>query len=289
MANFWQEIAAHITSATGHDFAIETQRSVSGGCINEGYRVEGSGQTYFVKLNRPNQSEMFAAEALGLQQMAATNSILVPNPICWGETQSNSYIVMDWLELGSGSAGAWQEMGRQLAYMHKAGGSEQFGWDRNNTIGSTPQINTWCDRWADFWAETRIGYQIRLANRNGGGFPDATKVAACIREILTDVNPKPALVHGDLWSGNAAIASDGSPVIFDPAAYYGDREVDIAMTELFGGFPPSFYRGYEEVWPLDAGYGDRKDLYNLYHILNHFNLFGGGYGSQAKRILQRFM
>lgn len=289
MANFWQEIAAHIASVTGRKFAIATQRSVGGGCINEGHRIEGAGQIYFVKLNRPNQSEMFAAEALGLQQMGATQSILVPQPLCWGETQSNSYIVMDWLELGSGGSGSWQEMGRQLAQMHKAGGSEQFGWERNNTIGSTPQINTWCDSWAEFWAETRIGYQIRLANRHGGGFPEAKKVAACIRKVLADIKPKPALVHGDLWSGNAAIASDGSPVIFDPAAYYGDREVDIAMTELFGGFPPSFYRGYEEVWPLEQGYGDRKDLYNLYHILNHFNLFGGGYGSQAKRMLQRFM
>ena len=110
-----------------------------------------------------------------------------------------------------------------------------------------------------------------------------------IKEILAEVQPQPALVHGDLWSGNAAIASDGSPVIFDPAAYYGDREVDIAMTELFGGFPPIFYQGYNEEWPLDEGYGDRKDLYNLYHILNHFNLFGGGYGSQANRIMQRFL
>ncbi|OKH17083.1 fructosamine kinase family protein [[Limnothrix rosea] IAM M-220] len=289
MSGFWQDIASHITAVTGHKFELETQGSVGGGCINEGYKITGLGQQYFVKLNRPNQSEMFAAEALGLQQMKATDSILVPQPICWGETQSNSYIVLEWLELGSGGASAWQEMGRKLAAMHRAGGSEQFGWDRNNTIGSTPQINTWCDDWAEFWAETRIGYQLRLANRRGGGFPDAKLVMARIRDILQDVMPQPALVHGDLWSGNAAIAADGTPVIFDPAAYYGDREVDIAMTELFGGFPPSFYQGYNEVWPLDAGYGDRKDLYNLYHVLNHFNLFGGGYGSQAKRIIQRLM
>ncbi|AFY39632.1 Fructosamine/Ketosamine-3-kinase [[Leptolyngbya] sp. PCC 7376] len=289
MSTFWREISDHITAITGHEFELEKQRSVGGGCINEGYQIEGSSQRYFVKLNRPNHSEMFAAEALGLQQMFATKSILVPQPICWGETQSNSYIVMEWLELGSGGAGAWQEMGRQLAAMHKAGGSEQFGWDRNNTIGSTPQINTWCDDWAEFWAETRIGYQLRLANRNGGGFPDMKQVAARIKEILSDVQPQPSLVHGDLWSGNAAIAADGTPVIFDPAAYYGDREVDIAMTELFGGFPPSFYKGYNEVWPLDSGYGDRRDLYNLYHVLNHFNLFGGGYGSQAQRIIQRLI
>ncbi len=289
MSSLWQEIANHIATVRGREFIIENQRSVSGGCINDGYCISGSGQKYFVKLNRPNQSEMFAAEALGLQQMAATKSILVPEPICWGETQSNSYIVLNWLELGSGGAGSWQEMGRQLAAMHKASGSERFGWDRDNTIGSTPQINTWCDNWAEFWAETRIGYQLRLANRKGGGFPDAKKVASRIKQILQDVQPQPSLVHGDLWSGNAAIASDGSPVIFDPAAYYGDREVDIAMTELFGGFPPSFYKGYNEALPLDSGYGDRKDLYNLYHVLNHFNLFGGGYGSQAKRILQRFL
>lgn len=289
MNSSWQMIAQHIAATTGEPFEVGRPNSVSGGCINDGYQISGNGKTYFVKLNRPNQTEMFAAEALGLTQMGATNTIYVPQPICWGETQSNSYIVLEWLELGAGNGEAWREMGRQLAKLHRVGTAEQFGWDRNNTIGATPQINTWCDDWADFWAVTRIGYQLRLAKRNGGNFPDLNLVVESVRDILKGLDPQPSLVHGDLWSGNAAIATDGTPIIFDPAAYYGDREVDIAMTELFGGFSPSFYQGYNEEWPLDSGYGDRRDIYNLYHVLNHFNLFGGGYGSQANRIIQGFL
>jgi len=128
-----------------------------------------------------------------------------------------------------------------------------------------------------------------LAKGRGGNFPDTTKVVEAVRQSLGDTSPQPALVHGDLWSGNAAVTLDREPVIFDPATYYGDREVDLAMTELFGGFPAAFYRGYNEVWPLDPGYKKRKDLYNLYHLLNHFNLFGGGYGSQANYTIQQIL
>lgn len=282
-------IAAHIAATTGQRFTIEQQRSVGGGCINQGYQFIGNGQQYFVKLNRPNQTAMFAAEALGLEQMGATQTIRVPKPICWGETGSHSYLVLEWLELGGGSSEAWRTMGRNLAALHRQGTAAQFGWDRQNTIGSTPQINDWNDNWADFWAETRIGYQLRLAQRNGGHFPDTNTVINCIRDILRDHQPQPSLVHGDLWSGNAAVTATGEPIIFDPAAYYGDREVDIAMTELFGGFPGAFYQGYNEAWRLEEGYGDRRDLYNLYHVLNHFNLFGGGYSNQANRIIQKYL
>jgi fructosamine-3-kinase len=163
-----------------------------------------------------------------------------------------------------------------------------FGWDFNNTIGSTPQINNWTSNWAEFFAEYRLGYQFQLARRNGGYFPGQEGLLAAIPQLL-DHQPEASLVHGDLWSGNGAITKSGEPVIFDPATYVGDREVDIAMTELFGGFPAAFYRGYNEVWPLDDGYKRRKPLYNLYHILNHFNLFGGGYGSQANRMIEQIL
>ncbi|BAW95378.1 fructoseamine 3-kinase family, phosophotransferase [[Synechococcus] sp. NIES-970] len=289
MRNSFEAIAAQIATTTGHPFAIEQQRSVGGGCINQGYCLQGDGQQYFVKLNQPNQTAMFAAEALALQQMGATATIRVPTPICWGETQNHSYIALEWIDLGGGSNDAWRKMGQQLAQLHRLGTADQFGWDRQNTIGSTPQINDWQDHWATFWAETRIGYQLRLAQRKGGDFPETQQVINRVRHLLRDHQPQPSLVHGDLWSGNAAVTAAGEPIIFDPAAYYGDREVDIAMTELFGGFPGSFYQGYNEVWPLDSRYGDRRDLYNLYHVLNHFNLFGGGYGSQTKRIIQQLL
>ncbi len=285
----WTQIAEQISRVTGEKFQIDDRRSVSGGCINQGYALTGNNCTYFVKINQASQEQMFEAEALGLKQMLATQTIRVPKPICWGVADRSSYIVLEWLEFNRGSSQSWEEMGGQLAFMHKAGGSSQFGWERNNTIGSTPQINTWTSDWAEFFAEYRIGYQLKLAKRRGGNFPDWSRVVAAVREHLTDIQPQPSLVHGDLWSGNAAVTASGEPVILDPATYYGDREVDIAMTELFGGFPAAFYRGYNQVWPLDEGYQQRKTLYNLYHILNHFNLFGGGYGSQASRMIEQIL
>ena len=284
-SNMWQEIAKEITKTTGKEFEITNTRSVGGGCINQGYKISSDNCDYFVKLNQASQVEMFAAEALGLKQMYATQTITVPKPICYGTAGNSCYIVLEWLDLGGSNSQAWTDMGSQLAQMHKTGTADRFGWERNNTIGSTPQINDWMDNWADFFAEQRIGYQLKLAKRKGGSFPDTTKVVEAVREKLADRKPEASIVHGDLWSGNAAVTKAGLPVILDPATYYGDREVDIAMTELFGSFPAPFYRSYNRVWQLDQGYQKRKTIYNLYHILNHFNLFGGGYGSQASRMI----
>jgi fructosamine-3-kinase len=285
----WTEIAQAISQETGQQFAIAKTKSVSGGCINQGYQVSSKDRTYFLKLNNASQVDMFAAEALGLKQMYATKTITVPQPICWGTAANSSYLVLQWLDLGGGSNQSWTEMGRQLAAMHQVGTSKDFGWSLNNTIGSTPQINTWMDNWADFFAQQRIGYQLKLAKRRGGNFPEQNRVVDAVREKLAEWQPQASLVHGDLWSGNAAISSDGAPIILDPATYYGDRETDLAMTELFGGFPTAFYHGYNEAWELDSGYRQRKSIYNLYHVLNHFNLFGGGYANQAQTIIQRLI
>lgn len=285
----WQEIAREITKATGQQFEMTSTRSVSGGCINQGYKISSDNLNYFVKLNEASQVEMFAAEALGLKQMYATQTITIPQPICYGTVGNSCYIVLEWLDLSGSGSQAWTEMGKQLAQMHQQGTKDKFGWERNNTIGSTPQINTWMDNWADFFAEQRIGYQVKLAKHRGGSFPNTNKVVEAVRVKLASRKPKVSIVHGDLWSGNAAVTKTGKPTIFDPATYYGDREVDIAMTELFGGFPAPFYQGYNQVWSLDQGYQKRKNIYNLYHILNHFNLFGGGYGSQAKRMIEQII
>ncbi|EPF22290.1 MAG: fructosamine kinase family protein [Microcystis aeruginosa Ma_MB_F_20061100_S19] len=285
----WTQIARHIAQTTEKPFEIEKSHPVSGGCINQGYAVSGNGLIYFVKINQANQEAMFAAEALGLKQIHATKTIRVPEPICWGIADKSSYLVLEWLEFGGGDSQSWEKMGQNLAHLHQVSLSDRFGWHCNNTIGSTPQINTISNNWADFFAHQRIGYQLRLAKERGGNFPDEDQVIPAISEILSQHQPHPSLVHGDLWSGNAAITVDGEPVILDPATYWGDREVDLAMTELFGGFPAAFYRGYNDVFPLDAGYQKRKTLYNLYHILNHFNLFGGGYASQANRMLQEIL
>ena len=281
----WNQIAQQISRETGQLFQGHDRQSVSGGCINQGYRFTDSEQSYFVKLNQAQAVAMFEAEALALQQMQATNTILVPQPICVGTADQSAYLVLEWLDLGSGSPPAWAAMGQQLAQLHRLTGINGFGWERPNTIGSTPQINAWTANWATFFTQHRIGYQLDLAHQRNGHFPKSAQLLAAIPALLADHNPVPALVHGDLWSGNAAITSTGQPVIFDPAAYWGDREVDLAMTELFGGFPPAFYQGYDQVYPRDRGYTQRKPLYNLYHILNHFNLFGGSYEAQANRMM----
>jgi fructosamine-3-kinase len=287
--SMWDQIARHIARVTDRSFEIEKIRSVSGGCINQGYSAIGHGSIYFVKINEASRGAMFEAEAAGLQQMYATHTIRVPQPICWGTVERSSYLVLEWLEFGRDNSQAWETMGRHLARLHQVEVGDCFGWERDNTIGSTPQINKLSENWADFFTEYRIGYQLRLAKQRGGNLPDEDQLLPAVREMLRSHQPRPSLVHGDLWSGNAAITTEGEPVILDPATYWGDREVDIAMTELFGGFPAAFYRGYHEVFALDPGYQARKTLYNLYHILNHFNLFGGGYASQANRMIQQIL
>lgn len=282
------EIAYQIGQTTGHQCKIVDRQSVSGGCINQAYQITTDRQDrYFVKLNYPALVDMFAAEARGLLEIAATATITVPQPICWGVVTDCSYLVLNYLDLTCPSSPEnWTQMGQNLAAMHRyrITDTPKFGWHLDNTIGSTPQVNTWETDWMTFFKNHRIDYQLQLARRQGGNFIGADLLLTIIPQILANHHPQPSLVHGDLWGGNASFTT-GNPVIFDPATYWGDREVDLALTELFGGFPPAFYQGYESVYPLDAGYARRKDLYNLYHILNHYNLFGGSYQNQANRTI----
>ncbi|NET37005.1 MAG: fructosamine kinase family protein [Cyanothece sp. SIO1E1] len=285
----WTSIAQHISQVTGRGFQIQDRRSIGGGSINQAYSITDSHCTYFLKLNHASRVAMFEAEALGLKQMADSDTILVPRPICWGTDANSAYIVMEWLDLGYGNSYAWQKMGQQLAAMHRVSHQQGFGWEQNNTIGETPQKNPWTADWVEFFTEHRIRYQFQLAERRGGHFPHQDRLLTAIPALLAGHNPRSSLVHGDLWSGNAAVTKTGEPVLLDPATYFGDREVDIAMSELFGGFPADFYQGYNQAYPLDSGYQKRKILYNLYHILNHFNLFGGSYGSQANRMIEQLI
>jgi len=245
---------------------------VTGGCIHRCYRApEG-----FLKVNHAGLADAFAAEADGLAALRAAGCT-APEPIEHGVSDGEAYLLMQWLDLRS--RGDYAALGRMLARMHR-NTARQFGWARDNYIGATPQYNRPSGDWKAFWREQRIAPQLELARRNGFS---VEAESAC--DLLDGHEPQPSLVHGDLWSGNVGFVSDGSPVLFDPAVYYGDREVDLAMTELFGGFPGEFYSAYEEEWPLDAGYQRRKLLYNLYHLLNHLNLFGGGYLSQVRSTL----
>jgi len=287
----WHDIERSIRLASGAPFAIESRAGIAGGCINECYVVRGEGRAYFVKVNAPDKAEMFSAEAAGLNEIAGTRTVRVPQPVCNGACPAASWLVLEHLELGPGDGRSMGELGRNLARMHRVT-AQLFGWERDNTIGATPQPNTRSGDWIAFWREQRLGFQLKLAAANGHGgrlTASGERLLEKLPAFFAGRAPPPSLLHGDLWSGNAGRAADGDPVIYDPAVYYGDREADLAMTELFGGFPPSFYEAYRAEYPLDAGYQTRKHLYNLYHVLNHLNLFGGGYRAQAERMIERLL
>jgi protein-ribulosamine 3-kinase len=286
----WQIIAEHIAQVTGEPFDPVEPRDIGGGCINKAVRLMDGERLYFVKLNQASLLEMFEAESDGLREMARTGTIRVPRPLCSGLTEEQSYLVMEYVDMGHAGRESHAQAGRELAGMHRAGW-KQFGWYRDNTIGSTPQANTPSNNWIDFWREQRLGFQLRLAARSGYGGSLQRGGDRLLEGFhhLIDHNPAPSLLHGDLWGGNLAYDRQGRPVIFDPAVYYGDREADLAMTELFGGFGNAFYDAYREAWPLAPGYATRKTLYNLYHVLNHLNLFGGGYLGQASSMIDRLL
>jgi fructosamine-3-kinase len=285
----WTAIAQHIADKTGTAFTVAERQAVGGGCINQAYQIGNGRQSFFIKLNQASQVAMFEAEAQGLKDMYDSQTIRVPKPVCWGTVDNAAYLAMEWLELGGGGSDAWGRMGTALAAMHRVTSTQGFGWHQPNTIGATPQPNPWTGTWLEFYREHRLRHQFRLAGRRGGRFPRQHELLMALPDLLAGHNPASSLVHGDLWSGNAAVTAEGDPVILDPATYYGDREVDIAMTELFGRFPAAFYEAYNAAYPLEAGYTTRKTLYNLYHILNHFNLFGGSYEAQANRMIDQLL
>ncbi|ALP54180.1 hypothetical protein Tel_14110 [Candidatus Tenderia electrophaga] len=289
--SLWTDIADDISAATGEPFHCREQQAGGGGCINTTSTVRDGERSYFVKLNRAELADMFEAEAAGLNEIAASESIRVPAVICSGVSGEQSYLVLEQLSLGQGNTTSHEQLGHDLAEMHR-GYAEHYGWHRDNTIGSTPQRNTPSKDWVNFWREQRLRFQLRLAAGNGHG----GRLQQLGDQLLPNMEaffaghiPSAALLHGDLWSGNYAFLADGTPVIFDPAVYYGDRETDLAMTELFGGFNARFYQAYEEAYPLESGYELRKKLYNLYHVLNHLNLFGGGYLSQAEALMGQLL
>ncbi|AGA91135.1 fructosamine-3-kinase [Thioflavicoccus mobilis 8321] len=287
----WQDIATHIAAVTGEPFAPRPPRHVGGGCINTALRLGDGQREYFIKLNDAAGLAMFEAEATGLAALAATETLRVPSPLCTGTSSGQAFLAMEYIPLGGRPRGdGAATAGRLLAAMHRASTAE-FGWERDNTIGSSPQPNTPERDWVVFWRERRLGHQLQLAAANGyrGRLQERGVLLLERFGALIDHTPVPSLLHGDLWGGNMGFGPEGEPVIFDPAVYYGDREADLAMTELFGGFGGDFYAAYREAWPLAPGYAVRKTLYNLYHILNHLNLFGGGYRAQAEGMIDRLL
>ena len=287
-----RKIADHIAGTLGLYLDIGSARSVSGGSINTSYCVrDTAGLTYFLKLNTAASLAMFEAEMEGLRVLSGSNSLKVPRPVACGVADDMAFLMLEWLELSGHNHGALELLGDGLARLHRVT-QEQYGWHRDNTIGSTPQLNHLDDDWVCFYGKYRLKYQLELAAANGYGGKLQHKGERLLKEfprLFETYRPCPSLLHGDLWGGNWGITVDGQPVIYDPAVYFGDREVDIAMTKLFGGFGPEFYRAYQAAWPLDDGFYVRQHLYNLYHVLNHLNLFGGSYLAQAEGIADKLI
>ena len=247
-----------------------------GGCIHDCYEVTVKGERRFLKSNDARFEDAFAAEADGLSALRRAG-IRAPEPLAHGIAGEHAYLLLEFLPLTRN--GDFAALGAMLAGAHRRHGA-RFGWQRENYIGTTPQANGWCEDWGEFWRERRLRPQLELARKNGFDLKTES-----LDFVLKGHRPQPSLLHGDLWRGNAAFLAGGEPVLFDPAVYYGDREADLAMTELFGGFGREFYAAYNEAFPLPGGYEIRKHLYNLYHLLNHLNLFGSAYLAQVNSTL----
>lgn len=285
----FEHIAKAISQATGQSFHHLKTVPIGGGCINSAYKLEGQNHRFFVKLNQAKYLTMFEAEASGLQEIAESQTVNAPNPICHGIAENQAYLVLEYLNLRPAHHASQIKLGQQLAAMHQIR-KPYYGWHRDNTIGSTPQINSPGDDWPSFWAKQRLGFQLALAAKHDRLLQSkGEKLLENLPCFFQNHHPMPSLLHGDLWSGNFSSDDSGRAVIYDPACYYGDREADIAMTELFGGFGKDFYAAYADSLPLDPGYRVRKNLYNLYHILNHLNLFGRSYLSQATNMIDALL
>jgi fructosamine-3-kinase len=260
-----------------------------------GYSLRADSARYFVKSASGRYGSTLEAEADGLVALGSTKAIRVPTVVARLASSDTSILVLEWLDIGAARDDA--AFGRALAALHRSTplrgpGGERYGWTRDNWIGGTPQHNQWTDDWCVFFREQRLAPQLALAGRQGAGgriARDGDHLLVKLPTLLRNHGPEPSLLHGDLWAGNAAALAGGEPVVFDPAVYAGDREADIAMTELFGGFGPDFYAAYNDAWPLERDYEIRREVYNLYHVLNHLNLFGGGYRQQAEGIVARLL
>jgi fructosamine-3-kinase len=290
-----ERIQVAIGDALGESFEVTGTEAVGGGCIHTALKVSGETsegkKSFFAKVNEAEKGPMFAAERDGLSAIGKAGAIRVPRVVAQGADEEHAWLVLEWLDLAPLAGRSAGVLGEGLAAQHRLP-QEKFGWARDNFIGATPQLNGWAADWFSFYRDRRIHAQLRFAahKRLPSRMIDrGERLLADIEVFFGNYAPAKSLLHGDLWGGNAAAMADGTAAVFDPAVYVGDREADLAMTELFGGFPKEFKAAYVTAWALDVGYGTRRDLYNLYHILNHANLFGGGYVRQAEQTIEKLL
>jgi fructosamine-3-kinase len=283
----WQNLFTALREQDIRVSAGDLPRPVGGGSNSSAWRVRIGDHSVFLKTGPASSLDVFLAEADGLRELGKSGAISVPTVLACVCSGKDSALALEWIDFEPATKNSERMLGRNLARLHR-NYAKQFGWRRDNTIGRTPQHNPWNDDWVAFFKENRLAFQLQLAARNGfhGKLQTmGTRLLDNIGHFFSGYWPDASLLHGDLWGGNWA-ACAGEPVIFDPAVYYGDRETDIAMTRLFGGFGAAFYEAYEEAWPLADGHSERERLYQLYHVLNHLNLFGAAYLGRAECILR---
>jgi protein-ribulosamine 3-kinase len=284
-------LARELTALCGLRCAAAPALRLGGAGACERYHWPCEGGALFVKVGPAAQRAAFEAEGAGLAALAAARALRVPLVLASGATADTAFLALEWIEAAPADSACERRLGEGLAALH-AVTAARFGWERDNTIGATAQRNGWMDTWPEFFRERRLRPQLALALHNGfGGLlgEPGERLLESVPRLLAAHTPRPSLLHGDLWGGNWLADAAGEPVIFDPAVYYGDRETDLAMTRLFGGFGAAFYRAYEAAAALPAGARTRAELYNLYHVLNHANLFAGGYPRQARGMIDRLL
>lgn len=284
----WQSIQDSISVELNEQFTILDKIPMTGGDIHTSFKISTGTKNYFIKINDKTKLPLFQTESYALALLANESEFIVPEVICLGATQEKAFLLLEYIEFVSASDDDWYTLGEQLAVMHQDSQHGKFGWQEDNYIGLTPQPNNWSSNWRTFFAEQRIGWQLQLLSEKSVVIGNIDHITQICHDILTHHYVKPSLIHGDLWQGNIGFCDQG-PVLYDPACYYGDRETDIAMTELFGQFPSVFYQGYQETFPLPEHYEQRKLVYNFYHVLNHANLFGDVYITQAKAMVNRLL
>ena len=285
----WQPVTELIASHSGHRLQVESVTPVSGGCLNSSFKLTMTNRkSYFVKRNAITLFAMFEAELLGLQSLADTQQVRVPSPIGTCRSHEHSFLVMNWISIGESNRSTHETLGRELALMHRFESVTDFGYDLDNFIGSTPQLNRWNSSWKDFFLLQRLEPQLRIAKSNGYGthFRNSDKLLINVEGLLND-SPKPSLIHGDLWSGNFMVDLQGNPILIDPAPYWSDREAEFGIVTMFGGFESGFFDAYQETLPFEPGFEQRLQAYQLYHYLNHLNLFGGSYLGQVQKIISK--
>ena len=279
-----------LSTVTGNPVQISESNSIGGGCINEAYSLKTNVGKYFIKYNSATEFPgMFEKEASGLKLLAETNTICIPEVICAGESWKHAFLLQKFIEPGSQYQDFWHNFGTLLSDLHR-NTSDSFGLDHDNYIGSMFQENKQQPDFINFFITQRLEPQLKIARNQSAFSQSDTRYFDSLFKSLHNIIPieKPALLHGDLWIGNFMVNASGAPCVFDPAVYYGHREADIAMTKLFGGFSPEFYHVYNNSWPMEKNWQKRVDIFNLYPLLVHVNLFGGSYALQVLRIIRQF-